>query len=214
MRETLINGRWPIILPDHRADFHEARPWWEAARLADMHAWLATDQMRQGPLEPRILDVGSEEGDLTALYASWGCKVSFIDPSEPWVYQTLETLEANGLVFWYCNTAFAGPASQGGRAVRETRFAVRSEESAIAVTTLDEVPLVDAVTIDVEGDELAVLAGATNLLKQGVVWWISIHGDVDPHAETPSSVHAYMREFGYKDQWLGHQHEWFYRFYR
>ena len=226
MRATEINGRWPIILPDHRADFHEDRPWWEAARLADMYdslkaahidrfAHLAPDHSTP---PPRVLDVGSEEGDLTALFATWGCEVAFIDPSRAWRDQTLDTLRANGV---NAPISFTGLADNynyiEGKPVDEPRFVTMDEK--VARITLDTFcewfdfrP--DAVTMDVEGAELRVLQGSDMLLTEDVVWWIAIHEDVDPHATTPSKIHAFMRERGFDDQFLAYDHEFHYRFWR
>lgn len=223
MRQTLVNGRWPLILPDHRADFHEVKPWWEAARLADMwwelDGTLGKQRTWRPDLPQNILDVGSEEGDLTALYASWGAEVAFIDPSKPWIYQTMDILRANGLPL---GPSFMGLADNYNAlelpAVDETRFVTMDEDvRRIRLDTFVSQSgfMPDAVTIDVEGSELRVLEGAGNLLTENIVWWVSIHGDVDPHnVLKPSAVHAFMRERGFKDQWLGHQHEWFYRFWR
>lgn len=222
MRAARINGRWPLFLPQHRIEFHEGRPWWEAARLSDMYHALSdliTDDPNGYGRQPRLIDVGSEEGDLSALYASWGCEVSVIDPSRPWIQQTLDIFEANRLVSPMTFTGFAADHTdlELGWA-NDKGFARLEERPDIARIKLDDwlkfIDFPDAVTMDVEGAEDVVLAGATNLLAQGCVWWISIHGDVDPHASMPSAIHETMRGYGYKDQWLGHQHEWFYRFYR
>jgi len=62
MVPTTINGRWNLLLPEHRA----ARPeWtgWEVERVQSMHA-----NLRPGMV---LYDIGTEEGDLSALYASW-----------------------------------------------------------------------------------------------------------------------------------------------
>lgn len=222
MRQTLINGLWPLKLPDHRADFHEVRPWWEAARLTDMRSYLAEvwwpEHQALGP--PSIIDIGSEEGDLSALYASWGADVYCIDPSRPWIAQTIETFTANGMTPPLSFTGFADYYNHiNGKPIEDPRFG-DIEEEGIARIRLDTFcewfdikPA--AVVMDVEGNELRVLEGAGLLLTEDIVWWISIHGDVDPHDPiAPSPVHEFMRARGFKDQWLGHQHEWFYRFYR
>jgi hypothetical protein len=130
MRTAYINGRWPIKLPEHRARFHEERPWWEAARLADMHAYT----WFWSPV--RLIDIGSEEGDLTALYASWGFEVAFIDPSKAWIRQTHDILTANGLPF---GPSFTGLADNRVeltvKTVDEPRFVTMDEP--VGRTTLD-----------------------------------------------------------------------------
>lgn len=214
MRTTYINGRWPIKLPDHRADFHDERPWWEAARLADMYAWTrASYSDKKGGV---LIDVGSEEGDLTALFASWGWNVAFIDPSQDWIKQTHAIFAENGLTPGPSFIGLADNVFKPGTPVTEARFvtidepAPRMELDRFA-NWLDRTP--DAVTMDVEGSELRVLEGATQLLKEDVVWWISVH-DADPHAAMPSKVHELMRDHGYDDQFLAYDHEFHYRFFK
>lgn len=63
MREVLLNGRWPLILPEHRAARPEWATGWETERLASMHANLLPGDV--------VVDVGTEEGDISALLASW-----------------------------------------------------------------------------------------------------------------------------------------------
>lgn len=63
MREVLLNGRWPLVLPEHRASRPEWTTGWEVERLASMHA-----NLRPGDV---VVDVGTEEGDISALVASW-----------------------------------------------------------------------------------------------------------------------------------------------
>lgn len=213
MRPALGNSRWPIKLPDHRARFHEERPWWEAARLADMYAWVN----RHGT--GAILDVGSEEGDFTALYAFWGLEVAWIDPSKAWFIQTMDIFTENDLPVGPSFIGFAASTDKlEGKVVEEARFAVLEEEDQIARIRLDTFADLtdfwpDYITMDVEGSELAVLAGAPNLLTVGAVWWISVH-DCDPHAALPSQVHEVMRDYGYRDQWLGSLGEHYYRFWK
>lgn len=182
-----------------------------------MWAWADIERDIKGT--PVLIDIGSEEGDLTTLVGTWGCDVSFIDPSRAWRDQTLATFQANGLAM---PVSFTGLADNynfiEGTPVDEARF-VTVDEKKVARITLDTfcewfAIRPDAVTMDVEGSELRVLEGAEKLLGENVVWWISIHGEVDPHAVMPSKVHAFMRERGFEDQFLAYDHEWHYRFWR
>lgn len=65
--EVLINGKWPLVLPRHRAERAEWQSGWEPERLDSMYA-----NLRPGMV---VYDVGTEEGDLSALFAMWtrGC---------------------------------------------------------------------------------------------------------------------------------------------
>lgn len=88
MIETRINGRWPLKLPEHRAARPEW-PWWEAARLAAMHHHLEPGDV--------VYDIGAEEGDMPALWASWGCDVVLFEPN-PRVWPNIKAVfEANDL---------------------------------------------------------------------------------------------------------------------
>ena len=61
MVPCLLNGKWDLTLPDHRPP-----QWvdgWEVERLDAMHAVI-----RPGDT---VIDVGTEEGDMSALCAQW-----------------------------------------------------------------------------------------------------------------------------------------------
>lgn len=222
MRQTLINGRWPITLPDHRADFHEARPWWEAARLADMAATL-----RPGDV---LYDIGAECGDLTALYSTWGCDVHAFEPQGLYWPSIWQTQRLNSFRLQEFTHAFVADFKTWVRRelpdkespiIEEPGFAELSDPPTAPVIRLDDyvrqsdVQLPDAITMDIEGGELAALRGAQDFLSDhSPVLWVSIHVDVNPLAEVPSPVHAFMRELGYDDQFLAYDHEWHYRFFR
>lgn len=60
-------GRWPVVLPAYRVEHCRVQPNWEEGRLLSMHAHL-----RPGDV---LYDVGSEHGDLSALYATWVTEV-------------------------------------------------------------------------------------------------------------------------------------------
>ena len=93
--KTLINRRWELELPDFRA----TRPgwsWWEHEALKILHAVI-----RPGDV---VWDIGSELGDLAALYASWGARVVLVEPEPtmwPWIRWTFQ---ANGLLADACVT--------------------------------------------------------------------------------------------------------------
>ena len=112
---TTINGRWRLKLPEHRAARPEWVTGWERERLDSMHEHLtALCRRAAGPdlgRRPVIVDVGVEEGDLTALYSSWGCDVVMVEPN-PRVWPNVRAIwEANELrhpVEWW--VGFAGDA--------------------------------------------------------------------------------------------------------
>lgn len=82
--ESKIAHLGPIMLPKVRHD-RPQRPWWEAARLHSMRHYLGEGD--------RLLDVGAEMGDMSALFASWGVDVFLVEPNPkawPWIKATFE----------------------------------------------------------------------------------------------------------------------------
>jgi len=63
MIKTRINGRWDLLLPKHRAARPEWNTGWEVERLDSMHRniWPGAT----------VYDIGTEEGDISALLALW-----------------------------------------------------------------------------------------------------------------------------------------------
>jgi len=83
-----LNGRWDLTLPQHRQT--QWTGGWEQKRLTAMH-----DTIRPGDV---IVDVGAEEGDMSALYALWAGRfggVVLVEP-DPRVWSNIRaTWEAN-----------------------------------------------------------------------------------------------------------------------
>lgn len=61
--EVQMLGRWPVLLPDYRVEHCAQHANWEYERLISMHSLLAPGMV--------LYDVGSEHGDLSALYGTW-----------------------------------------------------------------------------------------------------------------------------------------------
>lgn len=110
MELTEINGRWHLWLPEHRA---KRAQWsldnggWETERLAAMHDVISVAPLvefegdRFSPLPPiprhLVFDIGAEEGDFPALWASWGANVVMVEPN-PKVWPNVRAIfEANQL---------------------------------------------------------------------------------------------------------------------
>jgi FkbM family methyltransferase len=110
MVETLINGKWTLLLPRYR---HERAEWphWEFDRLAALHetitgltakVWKSVvragmdDAILVDPPKPLVYDIGAEEGDFTALWCQWGADVIAVEPN-PKVWPNIKLiLEGNG----------------------------------------------------------------------------------------------------------------------
>ena len=195
MVNVKVNGRWDILLPEHRA----ARPeWtseggWEKARLDHMHKTVKKDDV--------VYYVGAEEGDMCALLQMWGAKVVMFEPN-PAVWANIKGIwEANKLGRPYgALVGFAGkmqrvippndphpnelpvwsnrgyrgwPECAFGKMIAEHGFKNLCEDDGTlpqytidAVVALGNLGVPDMISIDVEGAEWEVLRGAEKTLRE------------------------------------------------
>jgi FkbM family methyltransferase len=226
--ETSINGRWSLMLPEHRA----ARPewgWWEAIRLGHMNAMIKPDDV--------IYDIGAEEGDLSALFASWvpdGGVVLFEPNPKVWPCIKL-CFEANQLqpLGWFAGFASdttylpaksnvedadiqGWPLCAHGPIIPGHGFRHIAEHREVTPSiSLDDFMIKSGViptvlTMDVEGGELHVLKGAKTILTDvRPQVWISVHLDFmwDLYGETVEELYELMDSYGYDRRFLCTDHE-------
>lgn len=189
MQEITINGKWNLVLPSHR----ETMDWenWESERLDSMHAHLDEGDV--------IFDVGAEEGDLPALWASWGCEVVCFEPGVKYWPNIKSIWESNHLppmkgyfVGFASDKTDLNPKNRDltevgttpdgrwpsvadGRLWSESDFRHLAQQATESPqTTIDDYVkatgiVPQALTIDVEGSEFRVLKGARNTLKNNDV---------------------------------------------
>lgn len=225
--KTLINGKWELDLPEHRAVRPEW-PTWEHERLASMHANLKPGMF--------IYDIGAEEGDLPALWATWGCKVVLFEPN-PRVWPNIRYIwEANDLappVSMY--VGFAGdqdyipardrtlagsgwttewPECAFGPLIGDHGFLNLCERPDVPSVRIDSmaewIDPPDAITIDVEGAELRVLRGARLTLQyHRPLVWCSIHPTFmdEMYGDHPSDLISYLQRLDYRTKHLATDHE-------
>lgn len=229
MIETTINGRWALKLPEHRA----ARPvwaWWEATRLACMHHYL-------GQGGHVVWDVGAEEGDFPALWASWGNSVVLWEANSA-VWPNIKAIwKANGLSDPLATfPGFAAdhngdndllhlrrfgepgrpvwPTAADGPVIGDHGFRNLSERPDIPRLTIDTAaayaPPPTAITLDVEGSEYRVLLGAEDVLTRNrPLVWVSVHRDFmrDMYDDTPEDLDNFMADLAYERTPLTTDHE-------
>lgn len=231
MKAVLVNDRWPLWLPEHRAERPEW-PWWERERLQAM--WTA---VRRSDV---VWDIGAESGDLSALYASWGADVVLCEPSARQWPTIRATWEANALPMpLACWPGFVGnpdhslgwmvsgewPAWAEADMDPEAGFVhlneqpgpdEHSDEGPIACISVDamvqsDVPFPQVITIDVEGAELEVLQGAA-----GTLWalrplvFVSVHPQFmwDRYGQTSDDLMVLMTKLlNYEAKHLHTDHE-------
>lgn len=201
MKLVDVNGRWPVLLLDHRAARPEW-PYWEAHRLALAHSLIERGSV--------VWEIGAEEGDYPALYATWGADVVAVEPN-PFVWPqikahweanvvTAKRLDHNPKIYPVVGmasnvTVEAADYDEGwtdgwpnvayGEIKPDHGFRHIWEHASVSPQlTLDdllqsgEIPPPDLICIDIEGGEYHALDGAPFVLNEcrpNVL--VSIHPD-------------------------------------
>jgi len=202
-----LNGQWDLTLPAHRALRPEWVPhtdkdgnWkegWEPERLNAMHQVIQPGDT--------VVDIGAEEGDMSALCALWAGPtggVILVEPN-PKVWPNIRAIWDNNdqlapVVDWFVGFAAAvtdytppfddvtrisdwvdgWPRCAYGDIIGDHGFRHLAQQAdATPRTTLDDlVAFADVITMDVEGAELEVIKGSLGLLAaRKPVVFISIH---------------------------------------
>lgn len=226
MIDTVINGSWTLKLPHHRAVRPEWVTGWEVERIASMHDHL-------GDGGHTVYDVGAEEGDLPALWASWGNDVALFEPNARVWPNPKAIFDANGLTPLATFPGFAAdhdgprdiehlgtrdgqlwPVSANGPLIGDHGFCNLCERPDIPRLTIDTVADIigppTACTLDVEGAELRVLLGAERVLRENrPLVWVSVHPQFmwDTHQDTPEQLFEYMAKLDYVAEHLATDHE-------
>lgn len=243
MKGTLVNGRWSLLLPDHRAARPQWGHWvdesgkerfgWEVERLDAM-----ARNVHPGDV---VFDVGAEEGDISALLAMWssGGGVVLIEPN-PKVWGNIGAIwAANRLPDpLACFVGFASdvtkvpeesdvgkvfasaggvwPDAAFGPVIGDHGFRHLAEEADVTPQRrLDDIAAglgttPDVITIDVEGAELKVLAGAEWILAElRPLVFVSIHPEFlrDLYGAIRDDVLDLMAGHGYQAEHLATDHE-------
>lgn len=227
MVEAVLNGRYKITLPKHRADRPEwYRPeGWEGPRLDRLQGEIVW-QKSKGKT-PVIYYVGAEEGEMCALCAMWGARVVMFEPNRLVMPNMRAIWEANGLplhdLFY---PGFAGKERKGdqtmmplehveGEVIHDHGFKELCDPGDIPITTIDYqvdttgiVPTL--ITMDVEGSEWEVLQGAEATIdRYHPTIFLSLHPEflINQYNKYSYEVRRWLIDKGYKEQLLDYQHE-------
>lgn len=222
-----INGKWDILLPEHRAERPEwhTDEGWERARLDAMSE-------RIGPGDV-VYYVGAEEGEMAALCQMWGAKVYLFEPN-PKAWPNIKAIwEANELEppMW-CFPGFASNLSRNDHGVAYMHgFPPIADAEIIGAHGFKELYLEgdnypqvriddvvaragrrfpDFIIFDVEGSEWQVLRGARAVLEHGhPTLFASIHPEFLFHqwGEYSADFRGWIKQFGYKETILDYAHE-------
>lgn len=239
MIPTLINGQWTLHLPEHRSLRPQWGEWsdgegnprfgWEKARLDSMYRNIESTDI--------IYDLGAEEGDMAALYQSWlGPQTTgglclfepnekvwpnikaiwranhLIDPLETWVGFAGDR---DNILATYQEHQTPWPPCADGPVIGDHGFLNLCERPDVSSVRLDSFALVtgyfpDIITIDVEGAEFNVLAGALEILKdKKPLVYVSIHPQFmkDMYDTDARVLHELMGQMGYRAKFLEEDHE-------
>lgn len=229
MIPTVINERWTLLLPEHRAVRAEW-PYWEKPRLAAMH-----DRIRPGDV---VYDIGAEEGDLPCLWATWGAQVHLFEPTAAIWPNMRAIFDANGYRpgGWFVGFANdhddyikpgyetfgsgAWPALAHDTLTPHPGFCHAWERPDLPSVTVDTYAATVGVaptvlTIDVEGSELRVLRGAERTLRESrPTVFVSVHPEFmkQMYDERPDQLMVFMESCGYHGTFLHQDHEHHWRF--
>ena len=228
-----INDRWELELPNDRAVFHAEQKDWEKERLDSMYK-----NIRKGDV---VVDIGTEVGDYAALFSLWGANMICVEP-EPKFWPTIKQhFDLNGVKPLGCFAGFAsditdlnpprpnfGAGNNGiwpfvAEGSPEDWHGFRNKiETADATpqTTVDDLMIeyigCDIMTIDVEGAEISVLAGANRIITtEKPLVYVSIHPEMmmNDYGATPQDLFRYMGTYGYRKHFIHTDHEEHWVFY-
>lgn len=199
MQLTKINGQYDLWLPEHRASRPEWKlenGGWEAARIDTMLERISLFKHRK-QRQPIVFDVGTEEGDISALIAKYTKAPMVLFEPNHRVWSCIRAI-------WTANYLedpldfFSGFLGSEGKAGPMTEWgsikwseselmpdhgfkALHEQYPDVPVARLDDwckgtgiYP--DVITMDVEGSEFEVIRGAEKTLREKrPVIFMSVH---------------------------------------
>ena len=232
MVKTKLNGKYDLILPEHRAARPEWITGWEVERIEAMMADLSAGDT--------VFDIGAEEGDISALLAQkigpTGRMVLFEPNPKVWpnikaIWEANELRQPCGYYVGFASDVTdenppnlnvdqeikdGWPVCAYGPLIGDHGFRHLAQEAdATPQITIDEYcertgiyPTL--ITMDIEGAELRALQGARNVLATcKPVVYVSVHPPVlkELYNSTPAEIDNYMYSLGYRRDRLATDHE-------
>jgi len=218
MINTLINGEWNIILPEHRSlrpEWKLENGGWERKRLDSMYKNIGKGDT--------LFYVGAEEGDMPALCQMWGAEIVMFEPN-PKVWSNIKAIwEANDLETPYTFVGFASnetnygnvikgfPECADGEVISDHGFMELHNHNANEIKIDDISDLIPtALSIDVEGSEWEVLKGAEQTLrKHKPKIWLSAHPEFQwrMYGCYTYDMRNWIKDIGYIETLLDYNHE-------
>jgi hypothetical protein len=228
MVPTLINEKWELLLPAHRAARPEW-PFWEKERLAHMSEYIGDWD--------NVLYVGAEEADMCGLIQSWGAQVFMVEPNERVVPNIKAIWEANNLALpagfyvgfcgrensanWREGLSGIWPACADGPIIGDHGFKELCDPGGRPIVTIDTLVaetgfIPQVLSFDIEGSEWEALQGAEQTLRQHKpAIYLSLHPEslVLLYGKYSAEVRGWLRDMGYHEtllEWPLHEAHFFY----
>lgn len=233
LKDVIVNSKWAVRFPEHIASLSNTIwKFWEKERMTTMYAVVRPTDT--------ILDIGTSNGDMSAVFATWlglNGRIILVEPSADFWPLIKVIFEANNLTPFKCFDVLIGnettdnwgrhqaqrtslyPDSANAALKLETGFMhVNEHPKEIPVVKVDDLGVgnVDVITMDIEGTEYEALQGAEQTIRNcRPVLFVSVHAESmwREHHHTIDDLNAMMQSWGYIPTYLAYDHEqhWMYK---
>lgn len=221
-----FNDKWPIKLLESLSVMQVNQyKFWEKPRMTAMHTAIRPNDT--------ILDIGTCNGEMSAVFASWlgsEGKMILVEPSPDFWPIIKGHWDANNLptpYMTFCGLVSnesdesrakaviqrnAWPNEVDGEIKLEVGFSHLNEKPILPVLKIDDMdlPHIDVLTCDIEGSELLMLQGAEKtIMRDHPLLYISIHPlfMYREHGQTSDDLIVMLEKWGYEYTDLGFDHE-------
>jgi FkbM family methyltransferase len=236
-KEILINGKWPLKLPDSAADewtgnmlYHNNT--WEMPRLLVLEKMIKDGPHLAENKKPVVLYIGAYKGDMAALLATWGADLILVEATAGFWPEIKETWELNNLpkplgMFSGLSSRVTTsdltkeqlqewPERSEPFVEGTTGFAHLAESGGhFPEMSIDDLckrlgVVPDIITMDIEGSELEAAYGSLSMIVDNKpAWLISVHPEFmfHNHNTYERELHDLLRNNKYLGTWLDYDHE-------